>query len=423
MKLKKLGTLFLAFTMFMGVNTFASNRYLNMTITYDYHSYNYNKEEVFVSVDGKVLKDLSMPPIILKDYTLVPAREVFEAMGAKVEWKGDIEQVFISYNDILIVLSNNSKKAYVSGVAKEMDTEAKIINNKVMIPLRFVSTALGFDVSWDKATRTANISTKAVNGNEVTTPSAVDVTTVAQGGSSTEPSTETTTAAKQPEVIISEEPVNSVPSAEGKVIVIDAGHQQNQNKDLEPVGPGATQKKQKVSSGTQGVSTKTPEYVINLQIAQKLETELKNRGYSVTMVRTTNDVNISNAERAEVANNLKADAFLRVHCNGDSNSTTSGALTMCQQADNQYCGNLYKESHLLAQSVVDSLCTSTGAKNRGIIETNTMSGINWCKVPTTIIETGFLSNPEEDKLLNDSSYQDKVAKGIADGVDKYFASL
>ncbi len=207
---------------------------------------------------------------------------------------------------------------------------------------------------------------------------------------------------------------------EKRIIAIDAGHQKRGNYDTEPIAPNASQTKAKVTGGTAGVSTKTPEYQVNLEVSLLLEEELKARGYDVIMIRRTNDVDISNSQRAAVANNAGADAFIRIHCNGLEDSSAKGALTMCQTAGNQYCGDLYRQSRSLAECVLDGLCTKTGAKKLGISETDSMSGINWCRVPVTIVEMGFMTNPEEDRLLCDASYQRKLAMGIADGIDNYF---
>lgn len=205
-------------------------------------------------------------------------------------------------------------------------------------------------------------------------------------------------------------------------IVIDAGHQQKGNNEKEAIGPGATTKKAKVASGTQGVSTKVPEYKVTLQVALKLQDILEDKGYTVIMIRTTNDVNISNAERAKIANDANADAFIRLHCNGSETESVNGALTMCQTSKNPYCGSFYKDSRKLSETVLDGLCESTGAKKRSIIETDSMSGINWCQVPVTIVEMGFMTNVKEDKKLTEDSYQSKLAKGIANGIDQYFDS-
>lgn len=173
--------------MLMTVNINAANRYINLTLRYDYTDHKYNAEEVFVAIDGKKLTDLTMPPIILNGYTLVPAREVFEGIGATVEWKKELEQVYVKYDDTLVVIPIDSSKAYVNGIAKTMQTEAKIINNKTMIPLRFVTTALGFEIEWDKTTRIANIVTK-----EETTTTTVTTTTTTT--TTTEATTQPTTA-------------------------------------------------------------------------------------------------------------------------------------------------------------------------------------------------------------------------------------
>ncbi|MBQ7026717.1 MAG: N-acetylmuramoyl-L-alanine amidase, partial [Peptococcaceae bacterium] len=94
---------------------------------------------------------------------------------------------------------------------------------------------------------------------------------------------------------------------------------------------------------------------------------------------------------------------------------------MCQTQTNPYNGYLYEESRSLSECVLNGFVNATGCKKRSIIETDTMSGINWCAVPTTIVEMGFMSNPEEDAMMATPEYQQKMAVGIADGVDAYLA--
>ena len=204
------------------------------------------------------------------------------------------------------------------------------------------------------------------------------------------------------------------------LVVIDAGHQAKGNNEKEPLGPGSETMKSKTTSGTQGVETGIPEYDLNLQVAKKLQAVLEKRGYQVKMIRTKNDVDISNAQRAEVANELEADAFIRIHANGDEKSTTSGIMTVCQTKENPFNADLYDQCHRLAQCVLDETAEATGGKKMFVWETDTLSGINWSKVPVTIVEMGYMTNPEEDKLMSTDDYQQKLAEGIANGLDKYF---
>lgn len=205
------------------------------------------------------------------------------------------------------------------------------------------------------------------------------------------------------------------------LIVIDPGHQQYGNSDQEPVGPGASETKMKVSGGTSGIASGVPEYQLNLDIGLQLRDELEARGYTVIMVRETNEVDISNSERAAVANEADADALVRIHANGSDNHGATGAMTICQTPGNIYNGELYEESRRLADCILNAYTEKTGIDYEYVWETDSMSGINWAQVPVTIVEMGYMTNSEEDMKMQDPQFQEKMTDGIADGIDAYMA--
>lgn len=208
----------------------------------------------------------------------------------------------------------------------------------------------------------------------------------------------------------------------GKTICIDAGHQAKGNSAKEPNGPGSSTMKAKVTSGATGCVTGTAESKINLQVAQKLQQILSERGYQVIMCRVSQDVDISNAQRAMIANNANAAAFVRLHCDSSESSSPTGTMTMAPSTNNRYCSQIASSSQKLAKAILNHTCQSAGSKSRGVTITDTMTGLNWASVPVTIIEMGFLSNPQEDRLLNDEAYQEKLAIGIANGIDEFLGN-
>ncbi len=220
-----------------------------------------------------------------------------------------------------------------------------------------------------------------------------------------------------------EAPTTELPNPRNNIIIaIDPGHQ-GPNVDMsakEPNAPGSSVMKTKATSGTTGRFTGVGEYQLNLDISLKLRDALEDLGYKIIMTREDNDTAISNAERATFANDNGADISIRIHANGSENSSQNGALTMTSSASNQYVGNCYEDSHRLAKAVIDEYCDATGMANLGITETDTMTGINWSKIPVIILEMGFMTNEQDDRNMQDSAYQEKMVEGIVAGVEDYY---
>ena len=82
--------------------------------------------------------------------------------------------------------------------------------------------------------------------------------------------------------------------------------------------------------------------------------------------------------------------------------------------------NVTAASQSLTNTLLNKFCATTGLLNKGVLLDDTMTGINWCTIPVTIIEMGFLSNPDEDCLMATDSFRTVMARGIADGIDAYF---
>lgn len=232
------------------------------------------------------------------------------------------------------------------------------------------------------------------------------------------------TGTEEPAETVEAEIVTPTPTPEGngKKIAIDAGHQAHGNSEQEPIAPGASQTKAKVASGTTGRTTGVPEYQLNLDVSLKLRDELEARGYEVYMIRETNDVDISNAQRAQLAAESGSDILVRIHANGSDNTSVAGALTMAPSAANPYMSQeLISQCQKLSQCIIDTFCQATGANNQGVYQTDEMSGLNWCSIPATIVELGYMTNPEEDTKMQTEEYQQQMVKGIADGIDQYFS--
>ena len=151
---------------------------------------------------------------------------------------------------------------------------------------------------------------------------------------------------------------------------------------------------------------------LNLQVAKKVEAKLKSKGIDVKMSRNS-DIFYSLSERAEMANDYGADAFVSIHQNSAEAKSANGIET--------YYNRNKEEDKPLSNDIQKQVISQTGANNRGVKNAE-FTVLVKSEMISALVECGFITNESEVKKLSDSSYQDKLATGIADGIEEYLKS-
>lgn len=211
-------------------------------------------------------------------------------------------------------------------------------------------------------------------------------------------------------------PVPSLPLS-GKRLLIDPGHGLNSDTGTEAIAPGSAEKKRAFVSGASGKNQTEEE--LNLAVGLKLRDALTALGAEVHMTREGHETTRSNVGRAEQGNELGVDLSVKLHADGSSSRSVYGASILIPGDAYIKDRAMLAESRRAAECILAEYVKSTGAKNNGVVVRNDMTGFNWSKVPVVLLEMGFMSNPEEDALMATSAYQKKMAKGVANGIDRY----
>lgn len=157
------------------------------------------------------------------------------------------------------------------------------------------------------------------------------------------------------------------------------------------------------------------EKTVNMQIVHAVETQLADMGYQVLLIREK-DEEISLEERVQTANEAGAHIYVSVHQNAcEEKSSNVSGVEVWYNAEKAENG-----SKRLAQLIQNDCVLYTQAKDRGLVEDESLVVIRETKMPACLVETGFLSNTAERELLVKPEYQQRIAEGIVSGIDLYF---
>ena len=199
------------------------------------------------------------------------------------------------------------------------------------------------------------------------------------------------------------------------LICLDPGHGTPPaiGRQTEPIGPGSKIRKIKDGGGANG------EAEVALAIAKKTRTLLLRRGYRVAMTRTGSTFrygNGGNVARAQFCNRRHAALMLRIHADGSTDASQHGLSTLYPAFHRGWTDDIYGSSLRAAKAIQKTTVAATGARDLGLSKRSDLTGFNWSNVPAVLVETGFMTNPSERRLLQSSAYQWKVARGFTAGV-------
>jgi N-acetylmuramoyl-L-alanine amidase len=204
--------------------------------------------------------------------------------------------------------------------------------------------------------------------------------------------------------------------AAAALICIDPGHGTPPaiGGQTEPIGPGSSERKIKDGGGAHG------EAAVALAISKRMRGLLLARGYRVAMTRTGPTIHLGdgdgNVARAKFCNRRHAALMVRIHADGSPDRSLHGISTLVPAWHKRWTDDIYTPSLRAGRDVQRAVVASTGALNRGIVRRSDLTGFNWANVPAILVETGFLSNANDSRLLHSAGYQQKIARGLTGGV-------
>lgn len=459
---------------FMSVMDVAAS---TMALVYDGQTHLYDLPAIVLYMNGEIIDTYLMPPVQIDGTTLVPVREVFEPLGAFVEWKEEEKKVYIDYEGKLLILEMDNKEAWINGAFIGLDMPAKIINNKIMVPLRFVSEQMGLDVQWIGETREIHIE-QPIKEEEL--PLIPDVEISNETQYEVEDNIPEVLKLDNIEYLEGDKTLTIYPSEEidtnqvtiedlyrQKQLVIDLGA--NYEEDFEE---GKWDINQKTVKSITVVNDETTKLIMDTQSIHtvniiededKLQIELvkpkekydqiimidpghggyapgttvngvvekdinlkqaiaakemieNNTDIKVYMTRE-DDTGVENRNRTLLANEIEADFFISMHNNYADRKDASGTEVFYYPSEQD------DRSQEIAKMIQNKIIMYGGIRDRGIKPGVDLIVLNTSQMPAVLIEGGFLSNEEDLVKLVSEDFTQLYAYAIYEAVVEIFSTL
>ncbi len=404
-----------------------------------------------VYMDGNQL-EFDSPPIIENNRTLVPFRQIFEALGAEVNYDNSTKTVTGIKDNLTVKLRINETRGYVNNKAVQLDTASKIVKGRTLVPLRFIGESLGCEVNAQKTSAGLVINIISYNNDQTEQPelsrTLKDLKVTADDEQfilemEVEEGQNNSFSLKAPErfVIDLEDTayqVDDIPDFNSELVSAVRIAQRTQTStrvvlDLkQQIIPQLEQQDDKLIVTLQPKVVWKPDYDVvvldaghggkdvgaigasgsyekNLvfAITQLVKEQLEDQGFKVIMTRS-GDQYLSLEERVNIANQTNAFAFVSIHANTAASSQATGLEVYTKRGSD----------HTFAQIMLNSILTQTAQNNRGDREAD-FYVIKYTVMPAVLIETGFISNPQEEQFLWTEENQKRIARGIVNGIVNY----
>lgn len=309
--------------------------------------------------------------------------------------------------------ASNRPRTGNTGVASQKRKKAMARRKKVerlmILTIVLVILAIGVGVFY-AISKLVNDREKT-NDAETTVISQVDESmagTESESSSATTNSVAETTPTPTPTPAPTPFPVSG-PNLSGYCVVIDPGHQEVANTDQEAMSTEMGGSKDRSAEGYSGVVTGINESEINLEVALLLKAYLQSLDCEVYLTRETNDVDISNQERAAFAVEKNPDVYIRLYCNAANDSLTSGCEVIVPAS-----GKYASELSVWGDNLGKTIDNFTKGGFNGCKSSSNYSGLNWAdSIPAFMVRMGYLTNSDEEANLLDEAYRLKICQGIA----------